>query len=170
MSLQRLILAAALATPIPLCLAASDTVVPTEENASALISFVKQNSVRISGLSDFDFGTHTSLQKSQDHTEKLCVHSSTGAYAVTATSTNGAFALRSPNGSSRIRYRLQWLAGAVTDLLPTISRGGYTSNVSDTDCAGGKNAGIRIVISRSDFNQAEPGVYTDTLILLVRAE
>lgn len=170
MSFVRKILLIALGMQVPLVFGAADGFVGSESEALTVISFTKQNSVRISGLNDINLGTRSSLATSERHTADLCVYSSTGAYAVTATSLNGKFELRSGNGPDAILYRLQWVSGGTRDLLPAISVSGLIGHVSDIDCNGYLNASIRIIVSASSFNNADPGAYSDTLMLLVRPE
>lgn len=150
--------------------AATDGLAGSESEATTVITFIKQNSVRISGVDDINLGTRSSLTVSERYTEDVCVYSSTGAYAVTATSVNGAFEMRSDDGPDAILYRVQWVSGGAQDLVPAIALGGLRGDVSDIDCDGTQNASIRIIVSASSFNNADPGVYADTLMLLVRAE
>lgn len=166
----RTILLIVLVMQLPTVAAAVDGLLGTESEATTLITFIKQNSVRISGVSDVDLGARSSLASSERYTERLCVYSSTGAYAVTATSINGAFELRSDDAPSVIIYRLQWVSGGARDLQPAVTIGGLLGNSNNIDCNGGQNASFRIIISASNFNSAEPGVYSDTLMLLVRPE
>lgn len=170
MPLVHTILLLALVIRLPMASAATDGLLGRESEATTLISFVKQNSVRISGINDINLGSRASLTSSERHTEDVCVYTSTGAYAVTATSLNGVFELRSEDGSDAIIYRLQWISGGTKDLLPSVAIRGLPGHVSDIDCNGDLNASIRIIVSASSFNRADPGVYTDTLLLLVRAE
>ncbi|MFK7860423.1 MAG: hypothetical protein AB8B64_16510 [Granulosicoccus sp.] len=170
MPIGRTILIIALAMQMKTAFAATDGLLGSESEATTVISFIKQNSVRISGLDDINLGTRASLTTSEQYTENICVYSSTGAYAVTATSANGAFELRSENGPDTILYRLQWVSGNAQDLVPAVSVGGFIGDVSDIDCAGSQNASIRIIVSKTSFNSADPGIYSDTLVLLVRAE
>lgn len=166
----RLLLCIALAVQMSLAVAATDGLMGAESEASLSISFSKQNSVRISGVDDINLGTRASLTASERFTESFCVYSSTGAYAVTATSINGAFELQDEYGGGAIIYRLQWVSSGTWDLVPAVAVGGLLGDVSNIDCAGSDNASIRIIISESSFNHADPGVYSDTLMLLVRAE
>lgn len=170
MSFVRTILCVVLVIQIPFVSGASDGLLGSESEASLDIRFSKQNSVRISGVDDINLGTRASLTASERYTESFCVYSSTGAYAVTATSVNGAFELHNEYGSGIILYRLQWISGQTQDLVPAVAVSGLLGNVSDIDCAGSQNAAISIIVSESSFNHADPGVYSDTLMLLVRAE
>ncbi len=170
MPIVRTALLLALLVRMTMVSAATDGLLGSESEATTLISFIKQNSVRISGVSDINLGTRASLTRSEHYTEDVCVYTSTGAYAVTATSLNGTFELRNEDSSDAIVYRLQWVVEGAQDLLPSVALRGLRGDVSDIDCNGNLNASIRIIVSASSFNRADPGVYTDTLMLLVRAE
>ena len=149
---------------------ATDGAIGAESEATAEVSFVKQNAVRISGVDDIDLGSRSHLRTSERVVDRLCVYSSTGAYAITATSANGAFELASDDVPGTIPYRLQWISGSVRDLEPGVPVGGLVGHDSDIDCRGRTNASFRVIVTPRDFNAADPGVYGDTLMLVVMPE
>ena len=173
MSAWRATLAAALLTLVasPAADAATDGALGAESEATSTVSFVKQNAVRISGVDDVDFGTRSHLSNSERFIDRVCVYSSTGGYAIAASSANGAFRLESEDTPDTIPYRLQWIAsGAVNELEHGVPVGGLSGHSSDIDCRGRTNASLRVIVGAGDFNRVDPGAYGDSLLLLVRPE
>ena len=170
MPLGRRTLAAAV---LPLAAAAhgaTDGAIGAESEASLEVAFVKQNAVRISGVDDVDFGSRAYLTSSERFVDRLCVYSSTGGYAITVTSANGVFELAGDGSPDRIPYRMQWISGGIHELAPGVATGGFLGHSTDIDCRGRTNASFRVIVTAADFNRADPGVYSDTLMLLVRPE
>lgn len=161
------------AAVLPLAAAAhgaTDGAIGAESEASLDVSFVKQNAVRISGVDDVDFGSRSYLTSSERFVDRLCVYSSTGGYAITATSTNGTFELVGDGAPDRIPYRMQWISDGIHELEPGVAVGNLVGHATDIDCLGRTNASFRVIVTAPDFNRVDPGVYSDTLMLLVRPE
>ena len=146
--------------------AATDGALGAESAATSTLTFVKDDAVQISGVDDIDLGARSHLSSAERVVDKLCVYSSTGSYAITASSANGAFELRSGDAPGTIPYRLQWISGQVHDLEYGVPLGGLRAHV-DLRCRGRTNASFRLIVSPRDFNGAEPGAYSDTLVLVV---
>lgn len=170
MALERSTLTAALLALAGAALAEGDGAVGPESQATAVISFTKENAVRISGVGDADFGSRSSLAVSERFTEGLCVYSSTGAYAVTVTSANGAFVLSGEDTLDTIPYAVQWISGLTNDLAYATELGGQIGHATRLDCDGNDNAQYRVIVTPNDFNAVAPGVYRDTLTVQVRPE
>jgi len=148
--------------------AATDGSLDTTSEGTAVVNIAKQNVVKITNLDDIDLGTAGILATTATGTDDVCVYSSTGGYGLVVTSSNEAFELRANGSTTNIEYSVGWEANIASDITYNILLGGLVGNPVDVDCDGQTNASFTISVEPNDFNAAEPGTYTDTLILLVQ--
>lgn len=137
------------------------------------VNLNKGNEVRISNLTDVNFGGQTSAPA--DKFIDVCLYSTTGSYDITATSNYGSgntFRLANAGATNFINYDLEWndqaLGTAGQDLQNgTTSPKFNNANTSQNDCGGGVNSRLFVEISGGSFNNAPAGSYSDTLTLVV---
>lgn len=132
-------------------------------------------SVRISGLSDVQFGTLTNLINDQVSSQTICVYSSAlnGGYRVTATGSGpgGAFTLQS--GSAQLAYELQWAAAANQSsgqpLSPGVPLAGQAGNTWLSNCLFGlfMSASLITVLRAQATSSARAGTYSGTVALMI---
>lgn len=131
--------------------------------------------VRISGLSDVDFGTLTNLINDQTISQTICVFSAAfnGGYRITATGSGpgGAFTLQS--GAAQLPYELQWAASADQTsgqpLTPGIALSSQSGNTWLSNCLFGlfRSASLIAVLRASQTGTARAGSYSGTVALMI---
>jgi hypothetical protein len=136
------------------------------------------NKVRITGLSDVNFGNVSNLSADAVQSQSMCLFSDTvtSGYNVTASGSGlgGAFELAS--GSQRMAYEVQWNGSANrtsgSQLLPNVPLIGQTSAATQQTCNNGPatNASLIILLRSAALSQAMAGSYSGTLTLLVGPE
>lgn len=139
---------------------------------------VSAQKVRITNLSDVDFGLISNLQADARRAQNVCVYSNStgGRYSIIATGsgTGSSFALS--NGSSSLDYEVEWSdqSGQTTgtSLSPNVAATGQASSATHQSCnSGPATSGSLIVVLRaSSLTQAREGNYSGSLTLLVAAE
>ncbi len=132
-------------------------------------------SVRISGLSDVQFGTLTNLINDQRASQTICVYSSAlnGGYRVTATGSgpSGAFTLQS--GSAQLEYELQWASSANQTsgqpLSPGVPLASQTGSTWFSNCLFGLflSASLITVLRAQDTSSARAGAYSGSVALMI---
>ena len=132
-------------------------------------------SVRISGLSDVQFGTLTNFVNDQTSSQTICVYSSAfnGGYRVTATGSGpgGAFTLQS--GAAQLPYELQWAGSANQTsgqpLSPGIPLASQSGNTWLSNCLFGMfmSASLITVLRANQTSAAQAGAYSGTVSLLI---
>lgn len=137
------------------------------------VGVTKGNEVRISGLSDVNFGANNALPTSRFI--DVCIYSTTGSYNVTPTSLNGSnstFRTTNVSTTNYINYDIAWNNAATgasgSDLNNSVTSNNFTgANTTQNDCSGGKNARIFFSIDSTSFSSAPSGAYSDTLTLVI---
>lgn len=134
--------------------------------------------VRITNLSDVDFGLIANLQTESRRSQNICLfsNSSGNAYSVTASGsgTGGSFALA--NGSSTLAYQVEWTpqSGQTsgTALSANVILSGQTSAATHQFCNSGPatSASLIIVLRADELSRAREGNYSGSLTLLIAAE
>lgn len=143
---------------------------------AALVSPVASaQSVRVSGLSDVQFGTLTNLINDQIASQTICIYSSAlnGGYRVTATGSGpgGAFTLQS--GSAQLAYELQWASTANQSsgqpLIPGVPLAGQTGNTWLSNCLFGlfMSASLVTVLRAQASSSARAGTYSGSVALMI---
>lgn len=137
------------------------------------IALEKGDEVKISGLSDVNFGEVT--QAPNDKFVDVCIYSTSGSYDVTATSANpqgNDYRLASKDRKKFIKYDLEWKSGANgsggSDLNNGKSSKKFTNaNTKSQNCGGKKNARLFVEIDSGSFKNASSGAYSDVLTVVV---
>lgn len=142
------------------------------------IDLVKNNNVRISNLSDIDFGTTAVVPTEQFIS--LCVYSTTGGYSLTASSEHGTgtdFRLANAGDSDFITYNVLFndadtgAIGDATDLNHTTPLTTQTgANTTSDTCGGGTNSRLFVDIDATSFGNAGADTFADVLTLTVAPE
>ena len=158
---------------------AADGTLGATSQADSIVTIVKDNAVRITGVDDIDFGTQDFMNADAEQGDDVCVYSTTGDYTITASSANGAsgaFTMNTGAGDT-LDYSVDWstTTGTPNDVSltsgtksPLLAGAGSQDVTTDFNCGGtGVNARFDVTIDDAAFNAAATGSYQDTLTLLV---
>lgn len=134
--------------------------------------------VRITSLSDFDFGQIANPLAESRRSQSICVYSNSAgnAYSVIASGSGPGASFSLANGSSSLAYDVEWSqqSGQVsgTPLSANVALTGQTSAASHQFCNNGppSSASLTIVLRAADLSQAQEGDYSGSLTLLIAAE
>lgn len=134
--------------------------------------------VRITGLSDVNFGLVSNLQADQRRAQNICVYSNgTGnRYSITATGSGPGSSFALSNGANSLAYEVEWSdqSGQTTgtSLSPSVAATARSSSASQQSCNSGPatSASLIVVLRSSALSQAREGSYSGSLTLLVAAE
>jgi len=159
-------------------LSSSATVHAAQQGASGAtstgessVSVTKQEVVMISDIADLDLGTMDNTSTDLLAFDEVCVFNTTANYQITATSSNSAFQL-SDGGTGTIPYSVEWAdsTGSPTPMSYGSAVSGLLGDQISTNCGGGTNARFSVSVLAADFNNADPGTYSDTLTLMIEPE
>lgn len=145
----------------------------------AIHSFpVSAQKVRITNLSDVNFGLISNPLAESRRSQNVCLfsNSAANAYSVAASGsgTNAAFTLS--NGSNSLGYDVEWSdrSGQTTGtgLVPNVALTGQTSLAAQQSCNSGPStsASLTIVLRATALSQAREGNYSGSLTLLIAAQ
>lgn len=134
--------------------------------------------VRITNLSDVDFGLIANPQVEARRSQNICLYSNSsgGAYSVSASGsgTGSSFALS--NGADSLPYEVEWSEtsgqGSGVPLAPAVPLTGQRSAATQQFCNSGPatTASMTIVLRAAELSRAREGSYSGTLTLLIAAE
>ncbi|QDP20415.1 hypothetical protein [Sphingomonas xanthus] len=152
-----------------LCIAAAGSLLPAAAHAQQ---------VRVTSLTDVNFGMVNNLTVDAVQSQSVCVwaNGSARAYSVRATGSGagGAFVLSS--GPASMAYQVRWNDAAGMSngqqLNPGIPLGGQTTNAQNQLCTNGPpaTASLIVVLPATSLMTASQGAYSGTLTLLVAVE
>jgi len=139
----------------------------TEGNVEVRV--LKDAAVKISKLNDVDFGVHNNMTNDWFAGDDFCVFSSSGAYGVTLVSSNpGSYTgFSMVSGTGVLPYEVFYGA---TSMTAEVELNGQLGDQADENCLNGTNAALTVKIDANNFNSIAPGLYSDTLSILVRPE
>lgn len=154
-----------------LCLAMMFVLVGQPQQASA-------QKVRITDITDVDFGLLSDLQADSRRSQNICLfsNSSGGAYSVAASGSGPGSAFTLSNGSASLAYEVEWSdqsgQSSGTGLAPNAALTGRMSSATHQFCNSGPaaSASLIIILRSVDLAQAREGSYTGSLTLLIAAE
>lgn len=134
--------------------------------------------VRITNLSDIDFGTITNLQSDSRRSQNVCLYSSgtAGGYSVLASGSGSGAAFALSNGPNSLSYAVEWTdrsgQSSGANLSPNMALTGQASTATHQFCNSGPQttASLTVVFRAADLSQAREGNYTGALTLLIAAE
>lgn len=133
--------------------------------------------VRLSGLTDVNFGAVSNLETDVVQAQNVCLYSQSNRYSIRAdgSGTGGDFTLTGGNGN--LAYEVRWNSQAGqtngTALSPGTSLGGLTTNAFNQHCSGSglaTTASLILVLPATALSTAVQGSYSGTLTLLVAEE
>ena len=138
----------------------------------------QSNNVRITKLTDIDFGSLANLGVDASLAQNICVFANTSGnrYRVTATGSapGGAFALVS--GGVFLDYEVQWNASSGqssgTQLTSGVARTGLVSAATQQTCNSGPptSASLVVLLRSTALSSARAGSYAGTLTLIIGAD
>lgn len=145
---------------------------------SGLSSQASAQKVRVTNLSDVNFGLVSNLQADARQSQNICVfsQSSGNRYSITATGSGTGSSFTLSNGTSSLPYEVEWSdqSGQTTgtSLTPTVAATGRVSAATQQTCNSGPvtSASLTIVLRSAELSQAREGNYSGSLTLLVAAE
>lgn len=134
--------------------------------------------VRVTNLSDVDFGVIANPQADARRSQNLCVfsNSTAGAYSVSASGSGAGAGFLLSNGSATLAYDVEWSdrsgQGSGAQLGPAVPLTGQRSSATHQFCNSGPatSASLTIVLRGAELSRAFEGNYTGTLTLLIAAE
>jgi hypothetical protein len=146
--------------------------------AGAFPATAMAQKVRISDLSDVDFGSLTNLQADARRSQNICLYSQSSGnrYSITASGSGAGSSFTLSNGGFTLPYEVQWSdqSGQTsgTSLSPNVASTGRTSSATHQACNSGpaSSASLIILLRASALSQARAGNYSGSLTLLVAAE
>lgn len=146
--------------------------------AFANSSPVSAQKVRISNLSDVDWGLIANLQAETRRSQSICVYSNSigSAYSVVASGSGPGGSLALANGSNSLAFDVEWSqqSGQTSGTLLSANGilTGQTSAATHQFCNNGPaaSATLTIVLRAAELSQAREGNYSGSLTLLIAAE
>ena len=134
--------------------------------------------VRITNLTDVDFGLIANTQAEARRSQNICLYSNStgGAYSVSASGSGAGSAFVLTNGPDLLPYAVEWSdsSGQTSgiELAPSVALTGQQSSANHQFCNSGPatSASMTIVLKAADLSQARLGNYAGTLTLLIAAE
>ena len=134
--------------------------------------------VRITNLSDVDFGTIANLQADSRRSQNICLYSNgtSGGYSVLASGSGSGSTFSLANGPSQLAYDVEWSGqsgqSSGTALSPNVALTGQTSPATHQFCNSGPSASASLVVilRGTELARARQGNYSGTLTLLIAAE
>ncbi len=134
--------------------------------------------VRITGLTDVDFGLIANLQAESRRSQNVCLFSSSvgGTYGVVASGSGPSGAFTLADGSGSLAYDVEWSqqSGQTsgTTLSPNKTLTGQVSPATHQFCNSGPptSASLTLVLRAAELSQARQGTYSGSLTLLIVAE
>jgi hypothetical protein len=136
------------------------------------------NKVRISDLSDVNFGVIANLGVDAIRSQSVCLYADTNSngYNVTASGTGPGAAFVLSSGPNTISYEVQWSnssgQSSGTQLASNVPLTGQVSGATHQTCGNGPatSASLIILLRSNVLSSATAGAYNGTLTLVVGAE
>lgn len=124
---------------------------------------------------DFDFGTWTPFSSRWQKSVPVCVWDETNpgtSFRIEATGFASRRNFRLSNDIDvQIPYRVHWSAGPSfrrnENLRPGTRSSGIFTSQDTSRCASGPTGLLRVTINSNRLQSAEPGIYSDTIVLTI---
>jgi hypothetical protein len=134
--------------------------------------------VRITNVSDTDFGTITNFVVDTVRSQSVCVFSAgaTSGYNVRAMGSGASSAFTLSSGAEALEYEVQWSStpgqSTGTMLLPNVPLTGLTSSATQQQCKNGppSSASLVLILRANSVAGAIAGTYAGTLTLVIAPE
>jgi len=141
-------------------------------------AFAASNKVRVTNLSDLNFGLIANLSTDAIRAESVCLFAATdtNGYNITASGTGPAGDFELASGSTSLSYEVEWsssagqLSGA--QLQPNVPLTGQVSVAGQQTCNNGPatSASLVIILRSAALSSATAGTYNGILTLVVGPE
>ena len=146
--------------------------------ATVLSAPASAQRVRITNLSDVDFGLISNLQADALRSQNVCLYSNSAGelYSVTASGSGTGSSFTLSNGTAALPYEVRWNSqsgqSTGTSLAPNVAVTGQSSAATHQFCNSGPaaSASLVVVLRSSELSQAREGSYSGSLTLLIAAE
>lgn len=132
--------------------------------------------VRLTGLSDVNFGTITALEFDASVAQSVCLYSRTGRYGISAVGSGSSGSFSLSGGTTTLPYTVEWSQSAGgqsgTALQPNTALTGLLAAATHQTCQSGPAASASLIIRLrgADLSAARMGSYSGTLTLIVAVE
>jgi hypothetical protein len=146
--------------------------------AGSYPAVAQERFVRITGLSDINFGLIANFNADAVRSQSVCAFSGRPnlAYNIRAMGDAAGNAFALTNGSDLLPYEVQWsgTAGQTSglNLTPNVVRTGFISSAAQQTCSNGPatTASLVILIRAAALQSAAGGSYTGNLTLIIAPE
>ena len=134
--------------------------------------------VRITKISDVNFGLISNLQSDARQSQNICLFSNSiaGAYSISAAGSGAGSSFELSSGSASLAYEVEWSGQSGqtsgTPLAPNVALTGQTSSATQQSCNSGPatSASLSIILRSSQLSRAREGNYSGSLTLVVAAQ
>jgi hypothetical protein len=132
--------------------------------------------VRISSLTDVNFGTIANLQSDAIQSQSVCLYAQSNQYNIRADGSGAGGSFNLSSGAASLPYEVRWNSQAGqangTALSPGTVLGGLTTNAQNQNCASGPptTASLIVILPATALGAATQGSYSGTLTLIVAEE
>lgn len=138
----------------------------------------QSNNVRITKLSDVNFGNLTNLEADAALSQSVCLfaHTSSKGYRITGTGSGAAGAFDLASAAGILSYEVQWNQApgqsSGVQLYPNEPLSGQTTTATHQTCNNGPttSASLIVLLRSAALSSAGAGSYTGTLTLIVGPE
>lgn len=146
--------------------------------ASLAVSPADAQRVRITKLSDVDFGLISNLQTDSRLSQNLCVYvnGQQSTYSVTAMGSGAGSAFSLSSGLHTLPYEVEWssLSGQSNGipLAPNVALTSQTTSATQQVCNNGPatTASLSLILRSSELGRARAGDYNGSLTLIIAGE
>lgn len=134
--------------------------------------------VRITQLTDVNFGVVGALETDSRRSQSVCVYSNgqSGTYSVSASGSGPGSVFALANGPYLLGYDVEWsaLAGQAggATLIPNVALTGLTTPATNQQCSSGPSASatLTVVLRGASLAAAREGNYGGSLTVIIGAE
>ena len=145
---------------------------------TATPALAASNKVRITDLSDVNFGVIANLGVDAIRNQSVCLYADTNSYGynVTASGTGPGGAFELSSGPRTMSYEVQWSStsgqGSGIQLASNVPLTGQVSGATHQTCSNGPatSASLIILLRSNVLSSATAGAYNGTLTLVVGPE
>lgn len=132
--------------------------------------------VRLTGLSDVNFGTIAAVEFDTSVAQSVCLYSRSGRYGISAIGSgpSGSFSLSGSTGT--LPYTVEWSQSAGsqsgTALQPSTALTGLLATATHQTCQSGPAASASLIVRLKgvDLSATQMGAYNGNLTLIVAVE
>lgn len=153
---------------------AGDGSLGDSSTGSSTVSATVNSLVKISGVSDFDFGSYSG-SGNFSLSQNLCVWTNVSAatYKVKVRGSGESYAFTVVNAqSATIPFAVKWNNASGTSGNFSLTADQLTdslanANTNSQSCGGSANANLQIIFTQNDLLSSRPGTYTGVLTVIL---